>query len=183
MSLAPANRAPTKLALIATAPVLVDRRAISQAWFDALHLAERSSPACARALRTAIPFETSRRVRRTSNAAPATDAARPCRPSRESRGAPISAQRALPLAGLPFRERRMPVSQLAQTLVARARVQQTGATFALPVPGGRVLVCVRRDATGLRLAALCPPAARSAVEAALAHARFALCARGSVVAW
>ena len=183
MSVAPANHAPTRLALIATAPALVDRRAISQAWFDALHLAERSASASARCIQAVapsslVPFETPRRMRTSAKAAPATAAARLTRQPRVSQGSPISAQGAVP-----FRERRMPVSRLAQTLVAHARVREAGATFALPVPGGRVLVCVRRDATGLRLAALCPPAARSAVEAAFAHARFALCARGSIVAW
>ncbi|MBV8600169.1 MAG: hypothetical protein JO359_01260, partial [Candidatus Eremiobacteraeota bacterium] len=80
-------------------------------------------------------------------------------------------------------ERRRPMSALARTIVERLVSRPAHRSIVLQIAEGRIFLSVRRDAGGMRLVALCPPAARPRIEAALAQARFALASSGFAVAW
>jgi hypothetical protein len=83
---------------------------------------------------------------------------------------------------LPLRpDRRAPVTPLARRIAARLREGASVASFSLATAQGRVHVCVRKSAGVTRVFALCPPAIRVEVEAALAQARFMFAAGGGRV--
>ena len=61
--------------------------------------------------------------------------------------------------------------QLARKII-KELVERPGVTqFVIKLPQGRICVFVVRDARGVHVAALCPPAVRAGVERALARAR------------
>jgi hypothetical protein len=166
--------------IVAVPSVLVDRRALSQAWYDALHLAERGSraPAGVRSHPLALKPSPGRSV------AIVEDASRKPAPAN---WAPPRASRAVtpefPVA-LRGRDRRAAPSPLARRIVARLRAtppSSNATSFSLTTPRGRIHVCVRRLGSGMRLFALCSPALRAEVEAAVAQARFILAGRGVAV--
>ena len=163
------------VAVVATRLPNIDRRALSQAWYSALHLnqaqpeATRAHPASA-AISSAIGPRIARTGKPETAAAPV--AARvPVRPY---------AQPAVP----GFTERRGPVTELSrriETLLVRhaANVPVRPATLALKAGDGRVQLLVRGDGAATRVVALCPAHLRDRVDRALAHARFALAAAGN----
>jgi len=164
--------------LVSVPSPLVDRRALSQAWYDALHLSG-SRESKARPLSLQTPRRGDAPEQRRSQAATISAA----------RTAPSRASGARSGAGAPERavsrpyERRRPMSALAATIVERLLARAAHRSIVLPIAEGRVFLSVRREAGGIRLVALCPSAARARVEAALAQARFALAATGMAIAW
>ena len=159
---------------ILTAPLAaLDRRALSQAWYSALHLAResthRDAPAAAgkpMSRRTGAP------ALNVIASAGAKPYALPATPRR-------MASRVLTLSG--ERERRAPRSGLARK-IARCfldparRVQR--ATFTIDGSNARVHIALQSRGAAMRLVAVCPPALRDRVQCALEEARYALCARG-----
>ena len=167
----------TGVAILATHLAITDRRALSQAWYSALHVAEHAPAA-------AVPRA------RVARGTPQSAAVRPAPVARGAAGrgavAPNGAQlhRATsarcngPAAFAP--ERRAPQTELARRIergLAR-RVRGAPASFAVSVAGGRVQLLVRSDGARTRVVAVCAPNVRERVDRALAHARFALAAAG-----
>jgi len=158
-----------------------DRRALSQAWYSALHLAERSalgSRAIAARCGTAASSVAREPVPRTPLRAVSAAHAAPVRYRAPLRGRDTP-HRAAAAASRP--ERREPKTALAQHLERALirRVPRAPATsFALRAGLGRVHLSVRSDGERTRVIAVCSPSVRERVERALAQARFALAGRG-----
>jgi hypothetical protein len=164
----------TGVAVLATQLAQTDRRALSQAWYDALHLARNAAPtrsgAAPRAFHASPPL-----ARATSAPVPArlrvaADAAYE-RHAGGARRAPAS----------PGLERRAPKCELADRIeraLARRIPRAAAASFAVQIADGRVRILVRSDGERTRVLAVCAPPLRERVERALARARFALAARG-----
>ncbi|HUA10044.1 MAG TPA: hypothetical protein VMA98_12330 [Candidatus Acidoferrales bacterium] len=158
---------------ILTAPLAaVDRRALSQAWYSALHLAARP----------AAPSDLARAVAHTD--APGRDLQLVASPAREGRAEPHAAARPLQERGggvTVAAERRAERSSLARRIERvfcdPARRTQR-ASFTLEGTSARVHVTLQSNASGTHIVAVCSPAARAAVTRALEQARYALAARG-----
>jgi hypothetical protein len=163
----------TGVAVLTTHLAQTDRRALSQAWYDALHLAhnlpvQRSAPM--RAYDPPAPL-----VRGTS--APGSARLHGALPSVHERREGDARRGAVPYG----QERRAPRCELAERieLALTRRVRRAvPASFAVQVAGGRVRILVRGEGTRTRVLAVCAPPLRDRVERALAQARFALAARG-----
>jgi len=159
------------VAVVATQLAQTDRRALSQAWYSALHLAHAGN--------------TPRTVTRA--AAPATPHGAPSHDvhahSPEARTARLSPERAVRAqrATSPLVERRgVPTDAMrrverAVTSIARSARPRPSRTIA--IDGGRVTLLVRVDPGATRIVALCREPLRPTVERALARARFALAVR------
>jgi hypothetical protein len=163
---------------VLTAPLAeIDRRALSQAWYSALHLA-RQGGGTPPPLREKPPF---------------------CRPKGMEKAAAVKGARSLRAVGPRIvqhrehariharsseEERRAPRSRLARAiercfLDPTRRTQR--ATFAVDGTTSRVHVYVQPSSAGLRLIAVCAPALRERVARALDQVRFALASRGIAV--
>ena len=169
----------TGVAVVATHLAHTDRRALSQAWYSALHLADRPPAARQRAARAA------RRARRRRGPRCARDprrrAAAPCGGrralARAARARDASARR----DGAARAERRAPKTELARRIergLTRRAAARRGGSFAVRGADGRVQLIVRSDGARTRVVAVCAPPLRERVERALAHARFALAGCG-----
>jgi hypothetical protein len=155
-----------------------DRRALSQAWYSALHLAETAPRGSHRiAVGRCLPGAAAAAARQaTSRGTPlrATTAV-----DRATATARESARRRGPAA--PGLERRAPKTVLARRLERALirRVPRAAVTsFALRAGTGRIRLLVRSDGSRTRVVAVCPLSLRDRVERALAQARFALAGRG-----
>lgn len=165
------------VAVLATQLALTDRRALSEAWYQSLRLAERR-PAPASPSRAA-----SRAPRRGTPGAPAAAPARRGAPALGARAVTVPGRlRDTPPAG--GGERRAAKSALGTRLerALRRGAPRGKASFALVAADGRVRVLLRGDGTRIRLVALCAPALRARVGRALAEARYALALRGIAAA-
>jgi hypothetical protein len=165
-----------RLAVVATQLAQTDRRALSQAWYSALHLARRETPAMRAPSRTAAG---------TARVATPPPAAAPSDGPHGGRAARVPVHRAIASGPRVALERRSVPTDLARRLeraverAVRTTYRRTSQTIA--VDGGRVTVLVRSEPGATRIVALCGEPVREAVERALAHARFALAARGYAV--
>ncbi len=163
------------VAVVATRLPDIDRRALSQAWYSALHL-----PASPGGGASPIRFTAS------STLAGAAHASRPAQTPALSAcsSAPTPKTRAVPAAPGPgIVERRGPAGDLARR-IERAILRHSGsrplqaATISVSAGDGRVALLVRTDGATTRIVALCAPHLRDRVDRALAHARFGLAASG-----
>lgn len=167
---------PSAFAVVATHLAQTDRRTLSQAWFDALHLAHDSDATRAA---TSLTTATSATESPTKRRAPAASASTSDRPPRAAHPARIEQPSQHALA----HERRSERSELSRR-IERAIVRRTAVpivSLAIRAADGRVQLLVRSDGNRTRIVALCIPGQRTAVEAALAHARFALAKRGILI--
>jgi hypothetical protein len=162
----------SELAVVSAPLPIVDRRALSQAWYSALHLATPDPGArtnSARASSTSTPVR-----------APVhSSTSRACEYAARSR-ALISKRDAAQAPALPVERRSLP-APLARRIIARFEhrfPKRIPASIALRTREGRVHIVVRKDGPSVRLIALCTPALLDGVERALAQARYALAARG-----
>lgn len=160
---------------VLTAPIAsLDRRALSQAWYSALHLVRgraaaiketpvkphvRLQPPCheVHAARTQLKHFGERA---------------PANARRE-----VSADRAC-VVPADRRATRSPLARKIERLFLHPGVAARRATFTLEGSGVRVHVSMQTGKSGMRLVAVCPPHARAAVSRALNEARYALAARG-----
>lgn len=167
---------PSAVAVVATNVAGSDRRALSQAWYSALHLAERARSEPPSQARRASGVHTGPGPRERDRGADAPHA-------------PHAAQRVPARAGSTATitgvlERRAPASELARR-IERALVHRppaTSASIAIAGAGGRVHVLLRIGNGTTRIVALCAPQLKERVERALAQARFALAASGRPIA-
>jgi hypothetical protein len=164
----------TGVAVLATHLAQTDRRALSQAWYDALHLAG-TTPAPQRGA-APPPIDAPPTLVRNAHAGASPCAADgPVAPRERRTGAALRDLAPLAL------ERRAPKSELARR-IERALAQHVPraipASFAVDAAGGRIRILVRTDGERTRILAVCTPPLRERVERALAQARFALASRG-----
>jgi hypothetical protein len=160
------------VAVIATQLAQTDRRALSEAWYSALHLAHTTVPRKRSAART------------TATASPHA-AGTVSSSARRALGAPVAGVRLRKNTNAPpavLAERRRPVDDTARrieravaTLAAR---RPAPAAHTIDVAGGRVRLLVHNDGGTTRVVALCNHALREDVERALAGARFTLARAG-----
>jgi hypothetical protein len=161
------------VAVIATHLVQTDRRALSEAWYSALHFASGNTAAKRPVRRSNMLAQTvtANIVRVRSSSAHASG----------FRGRiPAAGEGATPRAGEV--ERRRPVTAVEKRIeraVGRLTARRPlPAAHTLDVAGGRVRLLVHDDGRVTRIVALCNHALREPVERALASARFTLAARG-----
>lgn len=156
----------------------IDRRALSQAWYSALHLEQESS---------ALPVAPTMRGAATNvSSAPAkfeqlqgeraaNSPPRQLRATRESvapRAEALSDRRAV----------RSPLARRIEREFLRPAEPPRRATFSIEGTGARVHVTMQGSGLSLRLIAVCPPRVRATVARALDEARFALARRGIALA-
>jgi len=161
-----------RIDILTTQLAATDRRALSQAWYSALHLAEREPRAGAGHRRTGGVAR--RDDECESQAGPNGRVAR-C-------AVTVAAGRAQPLSRGAGRqpietERRDPKTAIARRLeraLARCSRRDAPWSFSLRAGNGRVHLVLRSDGARMRLVAICAPSMRERVERALAQARFAL---------
>jgi hypothetical protein len=163
------------VAVIATQVAKTDRRALSEAWYSALHLAHAPAPLARAGARGALPALTPVPARRVQSALPAgTQRQMPLQVCRAARAATV-----LPQA--PPDRRHVP-SATARTIeraVAKLGSRTSGpAAQTIDVAGGRVRLLVRSNGVTTRIIAVCSAPLRESVERALAHARFTLAGNG-----
>lgn len=152
----------------------IDRRALSQAWYSALHCASKSERPLAERARCQLPASDLIRIK--SLRAPREYSYSQALRSAASRkgNAKIQAR-----CGGCDADRRARRSSLARRIERRFSQAQAGSQRATFSAGGkRVHVMVQASAGRVRLVAVCPPALRETVARALAQARFTLASRG-----
>lgn len=169
----------TGVAVVATQLADTDRRALSQAWYSALHLADhvpRTHHAPLAAPPRSSPCANAGAAFSGSGALPDARVAGDAQPSRAGARTPVRREDSAETA-----ERRMPKSELARRIergLAQRAPRERAASFTVPAADGRVQLVVRCDGTRTRVVAVCAPALRERVERALAQARFALAGCG-----
>lgn len=164
---------------IVSAPLAqVDRRALSQAWYSALYgdgaRAAQAKPAPQRGTMPDEPRDLPRHEAAT---------ARP--PARDVRFAVKRDAAVLPKTVAVLPERRSARSPLARRIERRflhPSAKPSAATFALDGAAGRVQILLKGAGPNVQLVAICAPAARAQVCAALAQARYNLASRGLALA-
>jgi hypothetical protein len=165
------------VAVIATQVAQTDRRALSEAWYSALHLAQGAAPQRGAATRAGAVTATSAPLARATeqrDRRPLAPAALPAR----SRGGAKTRAGVLPERRRPAGETALRIERAVVTLAARRPVP---AAHTLDVAGGRVRLLVHGDGRTTRIVALCSRPLREAVERALAIARFTLAGAGMAV--
>lgn len=165
------------VAVIATQVAHTDRRALSEAWYSALHLAHDVAPPPAPAPRIVAPpapFPTAGRafvaaVRDVpAQTAPSPRAARLPGPRFDA----TSDRRRLASEG---------EQRVRRALAALAGRPRATAAQTVELAGGRVRLLVRSDGRTTRIVALCSDALLEPVQRAVASARFALAGAGIAV--
>ena len=163
---------------ILCAPVAaMDRRALSQAWYSALHLADCApratrAPSQKRAVAGGLHREQS--VHRNGAAHP--------EPSDTVRAIPHLDRTARPLAdSLERRASRSSLARRIERTFLRPASDVKHATFRIDGTQARVHVALQTSGNRVRLVAVCRRDLQERVRAALTQARFALAARGIVL--
>jgi hypothetical protein len=159
---------------VLTAPLAaIDRRALSQAWYSALHVVKHGPNGESRTKLQAVP------------AAPAGGGAPPSkkrtRANDEMAMRRFDKTRPAPQMPVAHGDRRAWRSALARKIeLAFLRPTRTPVrtTLSIEGTGARVHVALQQTPAGLRLVAVCPARLRETVARALDEARFALAARG-----
>ncbi|MDB5073399.1 MAG: hypothetical protein JWM87_4510 [Candidatus Eremiobacteraeota bacterium] len=195
------------VAVLATHLAHTDHRALSQAWYSALHLADRTPPARARPSSADISsaHDAAQRARAACGGSPDRTAAGGDHRSgaRGERGAHLRGEhdassrgeraaderggRAAPCtATVPARHADPAADAHDSDALARHGERNAGrhrpaagaASFTIQAAGGRVHVVVRSDGERTRVVAVCAPPLRERVERALAQVRFLLAGSG-----
>ncbi|HEY5425496.1 MAG TPA: hypothetical protein VIJ77_03005 [Candidatus Tumulicola sp.] len=164
-------------ASILSAPLAaIDRRALSQAWYSALHLARRETapaPPSNRAAKPAIapagPIQTGGVAGRQFTAAAAPAPLHAVSTRARNAGAHGGADRRAP---------RSPLARKIERTFFGPRAGVERSTFSIGEDAARVHVMLQNRGERLRLVAICAPAHKAAVARALAQVRFALASRG-----
>ena len=159
---------------VLTAPIAaLDRRALSQAWYSALHLAHDERPAA----------PTAKAAPKSTTAAERADApaVRSTRGRDEHCAIAIRRECAPPRSRACEEDRRSvrsPLARKIERVFLHPSQRPERATFSLDGGRARVAVTLQSTPQGLRLIAVCPKHSRGAVARALDEARFALASRG-----
>lgn len=170
-----------EVSILAAPLAAIDRRALSQAWYSALHLArpDRSAePARACGPCTVSPLREAVPKRDAACAAPGcaethvrrSVQTKPLRVTAQASPDRVSADR-----------RAAPLSRRIERRFARSTTRIERATFSMGRGAARVHVILQTNGNVATLVALCRPEMRTVVARALAQARFALATRGFVL--
>lgn len=166
------------VAVIATQIAQTDRRALSEAWYSALHLAREAPPRAQpsrRSAAAAAPLPDAP-LRGRAAGATATPAIAPAF-ARGARGAGPRGDSADERRRAPSETER----RVGRALAALATLPRTPVAHTVDVAGGRVRLLVQSDGRTTRIVALCSAALREPVQRAVASARFALAGAGVTV--
>jgi hypothetical protein len=163
--------APDRIAVIAMQLARTDRRALSQAWYDALHHAQPGSKAATPAGHASVAADALRPPARRGETARASAPAR----ARTQRGTHEMSARAM------ARDPELIAPPLARKITAAVNAPR-GFARTVTLGSSRVRLLVRTDAGGTRIVALCASADRERVARALAQVRVALAAAGVTLA-
>jgi hypothetical protein len=158
------------VAVIAADVARTDRRALSEAWYSALHVARAGTPAPAHT-RPHAPASGS-----TPRTSPRVHGPSPAPQSRRLRAIPRSA--AAPAASRSQAQTETS-RRIERAVTALAGAPRSARAQTIEVAGGRVRLLVRSDGGTTRVVALCSAALREPVERALAGARYALASGGA----
>ncbi len=160
---------------ILSAPVAaVDRRALSQAWYSALHLTQ-----AARTDERAFPPQARPGGQEADAASHGIASCVKSAAPHAARATAAKATARTPVMGAA--ERRAARSRLSRKIErALLHPQRPARRSMLTVDGSkaRVAVTLQETTQGLRLVAMCAPHSRAAVARALEEARYALASRG-----
>lgn len=172
-----------EVSILAAPLAAIDRRGLSQAWYNALHLAQRvEQPARSSASNRAVVQPESHRAgadalapTRCTKCAQCIDNAHDARPRRDIRPPRdttlhLSQERTL-----------SPLSKRIELRFAANAQPVARATFSLGRGAARVHVIMQSNGSTTRLVAICRPEMRGIVARALAEARLALRARGFAI--
>jgi hypothetical protein len=168
-------------ASILSAPLAaIDRRALSQAWYSALHVA-RGAAGVRDARKPLRPCKFPSASHAFAKARDASDVQRGRLPEPAIARARSSERR---IAAEGVVERRAPHSSLARRIEKtffdpRARADRS--TFSLERGGARVHVVLQGKGGRVALIAICSPEQKDTVARALAQARYALASRGIAI--
>jgi len=169
------------VAVVATRLPDTDRRALSQAWFSALHLApagagESSRP---RPASVAGPSPATHRLANGATSRAHGGAGQPARVPAGGRREPVVTGP----AAAPDRRRADALARRIERALARKQTAppQRCAAIAVKTADGRVHVLVQTDGSATRIVALCAPHLRERVDRALAAARYSLAMAGAPI--
>jgi hypothetical protein len=166
------------VAVIATQIAQTDRRALSEAWYSALHLARAVAPRPQRPLRAAAAASPANApLRPRAGAATASTPASLAPFARGTRGADPRRAEADERRRAPSETER----RVGRAIAALARRPRAPVAHTVDVAGGRVRLLVQSDGRTTRIVALCSAALREPVGRAVASARFALAGAGVAV--
>ena len=159
--------------VLSTPVALCDRRALSQAWYSALHVHKEQPSASSShgAPERELPASAAARL-------PGVAASTKTGP-RLTMAMRVGAALALP--GAPAIDRRIARTKLAEKIehaFLRPKHPPKHASFALEGVRGRVQILLQQHGNHMQIVALCPPGARDVVARALSQARYALSLRG-----
>ncbi len=170
-----------EVSILAAPLAAIDRRALSQAWYSALHLARPDRPLvplreCS-SCTVATPIEPGPKRERESFS-PQLAETRVAH-SVQTKPSKIAVQPSAPRISLNRDAVRL--SLRIERHFARSASQIKRATFSMGRGEARVHVILQTNGNVATLVALCRPQMRTVVARALAQARFALAARGFVL--
>jgi hypothetical protein len=167
-----------EVSILAAPLAAIDRRALSQAWYSALHLARQDRPAVA-------ARECGRRtVARFGEPKPGDEAnffrprAAETRVQHSAQAKPLQVTAQSSAARLSINRGTVPLSQRIERRFAHSTSQVKRATFSMGRGTARVHVILQTNGNVATLVALCRPQMRGVVARALAQARMALATRG-----
>jgi hypothetical protein len=170
-----------EVSILAAPLAAIDRRALSQAWYSALHLARPDrSPVPPRecgpcTLAAPVKAAPKRDAQSPAPRGAGTSVAR----SVQTKASKITAQPSPPK--IPADRDAVPLSLRIERRFAYSASQIKRATFSMGRGEARVHVILQTNGNVATLVALCRPQMRTVVARALAHARFALAARGFIL--
>jgi hypothetical protein len=170
-----------EVSILAAPLAAIDRRALSQAWYSALHLARPDGNLVSS--REGGP----RMVAMPSDATPKRDTQSASPRAAGTRAAHFKRSKASKITVQPNQPRiladrdAVPLSLRIERRFAYSASQIKRATFSMGRGEARVHVILQTNGNVATLVALCRPQMRAVVARALAHARFALAARGFVL--
>ncbi|HEY4441826.1 MAG TPA: hypothetical protein VGN14_15300 [Candidatus Elarobacter sp.] len=165
----------TGVAVVATQLAATDRRALSEAWYRALHLAGSPAP---RPLAPRVATGARSASPRTPVFANAPHAAGRTTEGTLSRAPRHDGGSAFGPGGVDRRAPRTALATRLERVLQRRAARTPAAQFAVRAAGGRIHLVVRAEHGRTHVVALCAPKLRDRVARALAHARFALAAAG-----
>jgi hypothetical protein len=171
--------ASTGVAVIATDIAQTDRRALSEAWYSALHLADNTPSPAPRATRAGAPPTPASLTQSPplSSRAESSDSLNHHHP--DNRPGPERSR------GTATIDRRQPATEssrrIERAVVTLSARRPVPAAHTVDVDGGRVRLLVHTDGRRTRIVAVCSSPLRDVVERALASARFTLAGAGLAV--
>jgi hypothetical protein len=167
-----------QVSIIAAPLAAIDPRALSQAWYSALHLAHANvrhlnSPAKPPSpSRVTLHPRPSHETSRHRSASAAQRSVRDYRDSSDLRGAAVDARESR------GRRKATPLARAIRNAFFSARSDVKRATFSVGSEGRRVHVVLQTKGNRLTLVVFCPPQMQDTVVRELSRARLSLRARG-----